>query len=157
MKWLERSNIFTSTWLSSAQSSFIPKFLVNFWDKITRAQNWQDPKCRRNRTFWRKSLMFHWRKISYFVFIYIFPLVLLFISSFQMYIYIYIYVCIFPRFRCIYIYMYIYMHTCTYIHTCRQTDRQKDRQTYTNKTGRHKNNSLLFLHNNKAKKLTKIH
>ena len=27
-----------------------------------------------------KNLVFHWRKISYFVFIYIFPLVLLFIS-----------------------------------------------------------------------------
>ena len=44
-------------------------------------QFWQDPKCRRNRTFWRKKLGFHWRKISYFVFIY-FPLVLLFIPSF---------------------------------------------------------------------------
>ena len=58
-----------------------------WWISSTRfaelIQFWQDPKCRRNRTFWRKSLVFHWRKISYFVFIYIFPLVLLFISSFQ--------------------------------------------------------------------------
>ena len=30
-----------------------------------------------------KNLVFHWRKVSYFVFIHIFPLVLLLISSFQ--------------------------------------------------------------------------
>ena len=30
-----------------------------------------------------KKLVFHWRKISYFVFIYIFTLVFLLISSFQ--------------------------------------------------------------------------
>ena len=28
----------------------------------------QDPKIRRPRTFWRESLAFHWRKISYFYF-----------------------------------------------------------------------------------------
>ena len=43
-------------------------------------QFWQHLWCRRPKTFWRKNLMFHWRKISYFVFIYIFPLVLNFIS-----------------------------------------------------------------------------
>ena len=36
-QWLVQSNIFTSTWFSSAQSSFITKFLVNFCDKIRRA------------------------------------------------------------------------------------------------------------------------
>ena len=43
----------------------------------------QDPNCSRNIIFWRKNLVFHWRKILYFVFIYIFPLVLLFIYLFQ--------------------------------------------------------------------------
>ena len=82
MKWLEQSNIFTSTWFSSAQNSFITKFLVISATRFAELiQFWQDPKCRRNRTFWRKKLGFHWRKISYFVFIY-FPLVLLFIPSF---------------------------------------------------------------------------
>ena len=91
--WLEQSTIFTSTWFSSAQTSFSTKFLVNFATRFAELiQFWQGPKCRRNRTFWRKSLVFHWRKISYFVFIYIFLLVLLFISSFQIYIYIYIYI-----------------------------------------------------------------
>ena len=37
-----------------------------------------------------KNLVFHWRKISYFVFMYIFLLVLLLISSFQIYIHIFI-------------------------------------------------------------------
>ena len=31
-----KSNIFTSTWFFSARSSFIPKFLVNFCNKICR-------------------------------------------------------------------------------------------------------------------------
>ena len=87
--WLEQSTIFTSTWFSSAQTSFSTKFLVNFERRSAELiQFWQGLNCRRNRTFWRKSLVFHWRKISYFVFIYIFLLVLLFISSFQIYIYI---------------------------------------------------------------------
>ena len=38
MKWLEQSNILTRTWFSSTQSSFIPKFLVDFCDKIRRVQ-----------------------------------------------------------------------------------------------------------------------
>ena len=66
-----------------------------YWISATRFAElihfWQDPKCRRNRTFWRKCLVFHSRKFSYFVFIYIFPLVLLFISLY-IYIYIYIYI-----------------------------------------------------------------
>ena len=37
MKWLNQSNIFTRTWFSSDQRSFIPKFLVDFYDKIRRA------------------------------------------------------------------------------------------------------------------------
>ena len=66
-----------------------------WWISATRfaklIQFWQDPKCRRNRTFWRKN----WRKISYFVFIYIFPLVLLLIIYVCIYIYIYIFVYIY--------------------------------------------------------------
>ena len=37
MRWLEESNIFKSIWFSSAQSSFIPKFLPDFCDNIRRA------------------------------------------------------------------------------------------------------------------------
>ena len=76
---------YLSTWFSSAQSSFILKFLVHFCKKILKAHAFlQDPKCRRPRIFWRKNLGFHWRKILHFNFIFsifpIFPLVLLFIS-----------------------------------------------------------------------------
>ena len=39
-------------------------------DKI---QFWKNSKCRRDRTFWREKSMFHWWKISCFVFISIFP------------------------------------------------------------------------------------
>ena len=46
---------------------------------------WQDPKCIRNRTFRRRNFVFPWTMIWYFVFVYIFPLVLLFISSFKIY------------------------------------------------------------------------
>ena len=34
---LEQSNMFKGTWFSSAQRSFIPKFLVDFCNKICRA------------------------------------------------------------------------------------------------------------------------
>ena len=59
MKWLEQSYIFTSTWHSNAQSSFIQKFKLDFWDSICR------------------HLVFHWRKISYFKFNYIYVVLLL--------------------------------------------------------------------------------
>ena len=42
----------------------------------------QDPKLRRLRTFWKENLVFHLKKISYFYFTYIFPLVLLSFNSF---------------------------------------------------------------------------
>ena len=66
-----------------------PLLLQSFWCiSATRFAElihfWQYPKWRRNRNFWRnKNLVFHWREISYFVFIYIFLLVLLLISSSQ--------------------------------------------------------------------------
>ena len=37
----------------------------------------QDPKLRWPKTFWRENLVFHWRKISYLNFTYIFSLFLL--------------------------------------------------------------------------------
>ena len=57
----------------------------------------QDPKFRRPRAFWRENLVFHWRKISYFI----------------IYLYIYICVCV-----CMYTYIciiYIYIYICVYI------------------------------------------
>ena len=39
MKLLEQRNIFTSTWFSSAENSFIAKFLVKFCDQIHRYHN----------------------------------------------------------------------------------------------------------------------
>ena len=48
------SNIFTSTWFSSAQNSFITKFRKVSTRFAELIRFWQDPKCRRNRTFWRK-------------------------------------------------------------------------------------------------------
>ena len=54
-------------------------FKIFWWIYATRfaklIQFWPEPKCRRPRTIWRKNLVFHWRKIWYFVFIYFFPLV----------------------------------------------------------------------------------
>ena len=67
---------------------------ILWWRSVTifaeLIQFWQNSKCRRKRTFWRKRLVFHWRKIWYFFFIYIYiyiyiPVVLLFISLFQIY------------------------------------------------------------------------
>ena len=68
VKWLERAGIFTSTRFSSAQSSFIQKLKLDFFDNISRVH-----------TDWRKNLVFHWRKISYLKLTYIFQLVFLFI------------------------------------------------------------------------------
>ena len=56
----------------------------------------QNPKLTTPRTFWRERSVFHWRKISYLNFTYIFPLFLLFIS--------YLHICI------LYIYIYIYIY-----------------------------------------------
>ena len=56
------------------------------WISATRfaefIQFWQDRKCRMPRTFWRENLVFHWRKIWYFNFTYIFLLVLLLFLGF---------------------------------------------------------------------------
>ena len=67
----------------SAQSSFIPKFLVGFCGKIRRPltvlkkiQSVGGPKLSEE-----KKLVFHWKKNSYFTFTYFFVLVLTFISS----------------------------------------------------------------------------
>ena len=39
VKWLEQSNIFTSTWFSSAQNLFIQKFQQDFCNKIQSLYN----------------------------------------------------------------------------------------------------------------------
>ena len=72
-------------------------------------QFWQDPKCRRLRNFWRRTLVFNWRKISS---IYL-----------SIYLYIYIYLSIYlPIYLSIYlsislsislsIYLSIYLSIC---------------------------------------------
>ena len=62
------------------------------WISATRfaevMQFWQDPACRRPRTFWMKNLVFHWRKSLFSN------------SEILLYIYYYIY---------IYIYIYVYV------------------------------------------------
>ena len=53
----------------------------------------RNPKLRRPRSFWGEILVFHWRKISYFKFTFIFPLVQAFISKLYIYTsYIYLYI-----------------------------------------------------------------
>ena len=122
MKWLEQGNIFTSTWFSSAQNSFITKFLLISATRFAvLIQFWQDSKCRRNRTFRRKNLVFHWRKISYFVFIYI-------------YIYIYIYI--------IFIYVYINIRSISRAAACLVTESQQYFHSYT---------SCLYIFSNEKK------
>ena len=73
-------------------------------------QFWQDPKWRRNKTFWRKNFVFHWRKISYFVFSYIYIYICNIIYKFICIIY--IYMCITGTYN---IYIYIY-NVYTYIY-----------------------------------------
>ena len=62
-------------------------YIYIYWISATRfaelIQFWQDPKCRRNRTFWRKKLSVSLEKDFIFRFQIYFPLVLLLISSFQ--------------------------------------------------------------------------
>ena len=70
----------------------------------------QDPKLRRPRNFWLKTLKFHWRKISYFNFTYY--------TFIYIYIYIYIYHIYYTYFTYIYIlwilYIYIYIYYIYY-------------------------------------------
>ena len=60
------SNIFTSTWFSSALS-FSSKCLNNISTTFVELiQSGQETKLRGPKTLWRENLLFHWRKISYF-------------------------------------------------------------------------------------------
>ena len=54
VKWLEQSNTFTNTWLSSAQSSSIEKFPLGIWDKIGSFGKIQNVGGLDPRTFWSK-------------------------------------------------------------------------------------------------------
>ena len=71
MKWLEKSNIFTSTLFFSAQSSFIQKFKLDFCDNICRvhtvwwkSKNWevQNFLRRKSSVSLKKDFIFqvHW-------------------------------------------------------------------------------------------------
>ena len=64
------------------------------------------------------NLVFYWRKISYFVFTYMFLLVSLFISSFHTHTHTHIH----TQILYIYIYIYIYIYTYTYIYTHTHTN-----------------------------------
>ena len=77
VKRLEQSNIFTSAWFFSARNSFLRQDSQSLYS-FGKIQNVGETKLSEE-----KKLVFHWKKASYFVFIYIFPLVLLLISSFQ--------------------------------------------------------------------------
>ena len=58
-------------------------------------QFWQNPKLRRPRTFEREILVFHWRKVSYLKFSYIFLIFKFrmgYTSKTHIYIYIYMYI-----------------------------------------------------------------
>ena len=80
MKWMKRSNIFTGTWFSSAQNSFILKFLVDFCDKIRRALTVLARfKMKETQNFLKKKFSVSLEKD--------------FIFRFHIYMYIYIYVC----------------------------------------------------------------
>ena len=75
-------------------------------------------ECRRSRPFWRKSLVFHWKKISYnFVFIYIYNIYYIYIlyTCIQLNIYIHIYIYIFHIHIVLYIYLFV-LYICTYIY-----------------------------------------
>ena len=68
----------------------------------------QDPKLRRPRNFWLKTLKFHWRKISYFNFTYY--------TFIYIYIYIYIYHIYYTYFTYIYILWILYIYIYIYIY-----------------------------------------
>ena len=84
MKWLEQSNIFTSAWFSCAQSSFIPKFLVDFCDKIRRAHT----VLARSNFLKKKFSVSPLAYVYYIIYIYI-----IFVYIYYIYI-IYIHICI---------------------------------------------------------------
>ena len=85
MKWLEQSNIFTSAWFSCGQSSFIPKFLVDFCDKIRKAHT----VLARSNFLKKKFSVSPLAYVYYIVYIYIYYIVYIY------YIYIiYIHICI---------------------------------------------------------------
>ena len=95
MKWLEQSNIFTITCFFNAQNSFIQKDLTRFLRQDFWQNFWQNPKCRRPRTykFLQGIFSVSLKKDLFFKFIYIYI---------HTYIYIYIYIL-----YVIYIYLYI--------------------------------------------------
>ena len=86
-----------------------------YWTSATRfaelLQFWQDPKCGRPRTFWRKHLVFHWRKTPFFVFTNTYTHTHTHTYIYVYYIYIYIYIIyIYIIYISIYIYIYIYIN-----------------------------------------------
>ena len=81
------SKVFSEFLRQDSHSSFSFGKIQNVGDpdssfSFGKIQNVGDPELSEE-----KNLVFQWRKISYFVFTYIFPLVLLFISPFHIYIY----------------------------------------------------------------------
>ena len=116
MEWLRQSKIFTSTWFSRTQSSFIiPKFLVDFCDKtrrtptvVTKSKMWKA------HNFLKKKISISLEKDFIFQF-HKHPGIYIYIYIYILYIYIYIHIYIHTQ---LYIYIYIYIYIYMYIYLC---------------------------------------
>ena len=101
-------------------------------------QFWQDPKCRRLRNFWRRTLVFNWRKISsIYLSIYLSIYIYLFIYlSANLSIYLSIYL---PIYLSIYLFIYLSIYLSTYLslylHIYKQKSTQQLLQTNWNYKG----------------------
>ena len=101
-------------------------------------QFWQDPKCRRLRNFWRRTLVFNWRKISsIYLSIYLSIYIYLFIYlSANLSIYLSIYL---PIYLSIYLFIYLSIYLSTYLslylHIYKQKSTQQLLQTNWNYRG----------------------
>ena len=101
-------------------------------------QFWQDPKCRRLRNFWRRTLVFNWRKISsIYLSIYLYIYIYL---SIYLPIYLSIYLSIYlPIYLSIYLFIYLSIYLSTYLslylHIYKQKSTQQLLQTNWNYKG----------------------
>ena len=81
-----------------------------WWISATRfaelIQFCQDPKCRRNRTFWTRNVVIYWKRLRFHT--YFAPSFTFYFSLFPVYIYIYIYIYI----HNIYIYSFLFFLLC---------------------------------------------
>ena len=103
-------------------------------------QFWQDPKCRRLRNFWRRTLVFNWRKISsIYLSIYLSIYIYIYLSIYLP-IYLSIYLSIYlPIYLSIYLFIYLSIYLSTYLslylHIYKQKSTQQLLQTNWNYKG----------------------